>query len=64
MLSGIEIFSFFVSDHLNGKDCSVRLILVYGPQKNDSEEKDSLLGSVPPSNVVCPAFPFLTIDVC
>ena len=26
---------------LNGKDCSVRLILVYGPQENDSEDKDS-----------------------
>ena len=27
--------------YLNGKDCSVRLILVYGPQENDSEDKDS-----------------------
>ena len=26
---------------LNGKDCRVQLILVYGPQENDSEDKDS-----------------------
>ena len=26
---------------INGKDCSVRLILVYGPQENDSEDKNS-----------------------
>ena len=26
---------------LNGKDCSIRLILVYGPQENYSEDKDS-----------------------
>ena len=31
----------FVTVCLNGKDCSVRLILVYGPQENDSEGKDS-----------------------
>ena len=31
----------FVTVCLNGKDCSVRLILVYGPQENDSEDKDS-----------------------
>ena len=31
----------FVTACLNGKDCSVRLILVYGPQENDSEDKDS-----------------------
>ena len=31
----------FVTVYLNGKDCSVRLILVYGPQENDSEDKDS-----------------------
>ena len=30
----------FVTVCLNGKDCSVRLILVYGPQENDSEDKD------------------------
>ena len=26
---------------LNRKDCSVRLIRVYGPHENDSEDKDS-----------------------
>ena len=31
----------FVTVCLNGKDCSVRLTLVYGPQENDSEDKDS-----------------------
>ena len=31
----------FVTVCLNGKDCCVRLILVYGPQENDSENKDS-----------------------
>ena len=31
----------FVTVCLNGKDCSVRLILVHGPQENDSEDKDS-----------------------
>ena len=31
----------FVTVCLNGKDCSIRLILVYGPQENDSEDKDS-----------------------
>ena len=31
----------FVTVCLNGKDCSVRVILVYGPQENDSEDKDS-----------------------
>ena len=31
----------FVTVCLIGKDCSVRLILVYGPQENDSEDKDS-----------------------
>ena len=31
----------FVTVCLNGKDCSVRLILVYGPQENDSEDNDS-----------------------
>ena len=31
----------FVTVCLNGKDCSVRLILVYGPQENDSKDKDS-----------------------
>ena len=31
----------FVTVCLNGKDCSVRLILVYGPQENDSQDKDS-----------------------
>ena len=31
----------FVTVCLNGKDCSVRLMLVYGPQENDSEDKDS-----------------------
>ena len=31
----------FVTVCLNEKDCSVRLTLVYGPQKNDYEDKDS-----------------------
>ena len=31
----------FVTVCLNGKDCSVRLILVYGPQENDSEDRDT-----------------------
>ena len=31
----------FVTLCLNGKDCSVRVILVYVPQENDSEDKDS-----------------------
>ena len=29
----------FVTVCLNGKDCSVRLVLVYGPQENDSEDR-------------------------
>ena len=31
---------------LNGKDCSVRLILMYGPQENDSEDKDSFYHNI------------------
>ena len=31
----------FITVCLNGKDCSARLILVYGPQENYSEDKDS-----------------------
>ena len=37
----LESKASFVTVCLNGKDCSVRLILVYGPQENDSEDKDS-----------------------
>ena len=36
----------FVTVCLNGKDCSVRLILVYGPQENDSEDKDSFYNGI------------------
>ena len=36
----------FVTMCRNGKDCSVRLILVYGPQENDSEDKDSFYNGI------------------
>ena len=36
----------FVTVCLNRKDCSVRLILVYGPQENDSEDKDSFYNGI------------------
>ena len=36
----------FVTVCLNGKDYSVRLLLVYGPQENDSEDKDSFYHDV------------------
>ena len=36
----------FVTVCLNGKDCCVRFILVYGPQENDSEDKDSFYNGI------------------
>ena len=36
----------FVTVCLNGKDCSVRLILVYDPQENDSEDKVSFYHNI------------------
>ena len=36
----------FVTVCLNGKDCSVRFILVYGPQKNDSKDKNSFYNGI------------------
>ena len=36
----------FVTVCLNGKDCSVWFILVYGRQENDSEDKDSFYNGI------------------
>ena len=36
----------FVTVCLNGKDCSVLLTLVYSPQENDSEDKDSFYNDI------------------